>query len=81
MVRNFAGPRLLPATVFARELELSKRLIEAALSVVGSVAAGRIAVTVKEKRDPAKPRDPGTVVELCELIKQRGETAPACGPC
>ena len=48
---------------------------------MGSVAVGRIAVTVKEKRDPAKPHDPGTVVELREVIIQRGETVPACGPC
>jgi acyl dehydratase len=38
----------------------------------------QVTVTVKEKRDRARSRDHGIVVELCEVINQRGETVLAC---
>jgi acyl dehydratase len=37
----------------------------------------RVRVTIKEKRD-AKSPDQGTVVELCQVTNQRGETVLAC---
>jgi acyl dehydratase len=38
----------------------------------------RVPVTVKDKRDSPKSRDHGIVVELCEVLNQRGETVLAC---
>jgi len=38
----------------------------------------QVKVTIKEKRDHAKSRDHGIVVELCEVTNQRGETVLAC---
>ena len=35
-------------------------------------------VTVKDKRDSSKSPDHGIVVELCEVLNQRGETVLAC---
>ena len=38
----------------------------------------QVRVTIKEKRDHAKSADQGIVVELCEVMNQRGETVLAC---
>jgi len=38
----------------------------------------QVTVTVKEKRDHAKSREHGIVVELCKVANQRGETVLAC---
>ena len=38
----------------------------------------RVTVTIKEKKDSPKSPDHGIVVELCQVINQRGETVLAC---
>ncbi|SPE39532.1 conserved hypothetical protein [Candidatus Sulfopaludibacter sp. SbA3] len=37
-----------------------------------------VTVTIKEKRDSSKSPDYGLVVELCQVVNQRGETVLAC---
>jgi acyl dehydratase len=37
-----------------------------------------VTVTIKEKRDHAKAKDHGIVVELCEVTNQSGHTVLAC---
>src|SRR5579884_3093446 len=38
----------------------------------------QVTVTIKEKRDSPKSPDHGIVIELCEVVNQRGETVLAC---